>query len=211
VTIRLVLVDDHPIVLQGLQHLFERQGDFEVVSCCSDIDTALAAIETLRPDVLVADLRLPGRSGLELLRRVAEVKLGCRTIVLTASISSREVAEAVQLGARGIVLKESSPEGLVDCVRRVHAGETSIDPATLTAALQSVSTDVGSSDVGQTLTARELEIVRMVARGLRNKAIAVHLSITEGTVKVHLHNIYEKLGVSGRLELVLSAQEKGLV
>ena len=119
--------------------------------------------------------------------------------------------EAVKLGARGIVLKESSPDVLIDCVRRVHRGEHWIERETVTRAFQRVlNRETAAREAGETLTPREMEIVRMVAQGLRNKAIAEQLCISEGTVKVHLHNVYEKLGVEGRLELVLCAQQKGL-
>jgi DNA-binding NarL/FixJ family response regulator len=187
--IRLVLVDDHPIVLQGLQQLFERHDDFEVMSCCPDGSSALEAVEKYQPDVLVMDLRMPGLSGIDVLRALFARQSRCRTVLLTAIVRDAEVMEAVKLGVRGIVLKESS----------------------VTRALQRVlDRESAEREAGETLTPREIEIVRMVARGLRNKAIAERLSISEGTVKVHLHNVYEKLGVDGRLELVLCAQQKGL-
>jgi DNA-binding NarL/FixJ family response regulator len=209
--IRLVLVDDHPIVLQGLQQLFERHDDFEVMACCPDGSTALEAVEQHQPDVLVMDLRMPGLGGLDVLRALAASQSRCRTVLLTAIVRDAEVMEAVKLGVRGIVLKESSPDVLIDCVRRVHRGEQWIERETVTRALQRVlDRESAEREAGETLTPREIEIVRMVARGLRNKAIAERLSISEGTVKVHLHNVYEKLGVDGRLELVLCAQQKGL-
>ena len=210
--IRLVVADDHPIVLQGLQQLFERHDDFEVVCSCPDGVTALEAVAKHQPDVLVMDLRMPGKSGLEVLRELSAAQSQCRSILLTAIVRDNEVREAVKLGVRGIVLKESSPEVLVDCVRRVYRGEQWIERETVTRALQRVlDREVAEREAGETLTPREIVIVRMVAQGLRNKAIADRLSISEGTVKVHLHNVYEKLGVDGRLELVLCAQQKGLI
>jgi DNA-binding NarL/FixJ family response regulator len=209
---RLVLVDDHPIVLQGLQQLFERHGGFEIVACCRDGAAALEAVATQRPDVLILDLRMPGQSGLDLLRRLAARSVHCRSVLLTAAIADEEVIEAVKLGVMGLVLKESPPETLIDCVRRVHRGESWLEHETVTRAFRSI-VDRGDAPRKpvEPLTDRETEIVRMVARGLRNKAIADKLSISEGTVKVHLHNIYEKLDVDGRLELLLCAQQKGLV
>jgi two-component system, NarL family, nitrate/nitrite response regulator NarL len=212
VAIRLVLVDDHPIVLQGLQQLFQRHEDFEVVSCCPDGTTALEAVEQFQPDVLVMDLRMPGLNGLDVLRTLAANQSPCRSVLLTAIVRDSEVMEAIKLGVRGIVLKESSPDVLIDCVRRVYRGEQWIERETVTRALQGMlDRESAAREVGQTLTPREVEIVRMVAQGLRNKVIADRLSISEGTVKVHLHNVYEKLGVDGRLELVLCAQQKGLI
>ena len=210
--IRLVLVDDHPIVLQGLEQLFERYSDFEVVSCCPDGATALDAVGKYQPDVLVMDLRMPGLSGLDVLRSLSASQSRCRSVLLTAIVRDSEVVEAVKLGVRGIVLKESSPDVLIDCVRRVHRGEQWIDRETVTRALQrSLDRESAEREAGETLTPREIEIVRMVAQGLRNKVIAERLSISEGTVKVHLHNVYEKLGVDGRLALVLCAQQKGFI
>ena len=210
--IRLVLVDDHPIVLQGLEQLFERHADFEVVSCCPDGATALDAVEKLQPDILVMDLRMPGLSGIDVLRSLSASRSRCKSVLLTAIVRDSEVMEAVKLGVRGIVLKESSPEVLLECVRRVHRGEQWIERETVTRALQRVlERETAAREAGETLTPREIEIVRMVAQGLRNKVIADRLSISEGTVKVHLHNVYEKLGVDGRLELVLCAQQKGLI
>jgi DNA-binding NarL/FixJ family response regulator len=133
-------------------------------------------------------------------------------VLLTAAVGDDEVVEAMKLGAVGLVLKEASPQTLLDGIRRVHRGEQWIERETVTRAFKRVLTrEAAVSEAEATLTPREIEIVRMVSRGLRNKVIAERLAISEGTVKVHLHNIYEKFGVDGRLELVLCAQEKGLV
>ena len=208
---RLVLVDDHPIVLHGLEQLFERQPDFDVVACCADALSAFDAVVRLRPDVMVLDLRMPGHTGLDLLRTLATQHIPSKTVLLTAAIRDQEVMEAVKLGAMGLVLKESAPEALIDCVRRVARGEPCIEPETMTRAARDAFERGSARMAGESLTAREHEIVRMVSQGLRNKAIAERLSISEGTVNVHLHNLYEKLGVDGRLELVLTAQQKGLI
>ena len=210
--IRVVLVDDHPIVLQGLQHLFARQDDFEVAACCADAESALRVIRVDRPDVLVLDLRMPGVDGIDLLHTLNREQITCRTVLLTAAITEEQVLATMKLGASGIVLKESPPETLIECVRRVHRGEQWIDRDMVARALRTVlDREAAAREVAQTLTPREIEIVTLVAQGLRNRAIAERLSISEGTVKVHLHNIYEKLGVDGRLELVLVAQQRGLI
>jgi DNA-binding NarL/FixJ family response regulator len=209
--IRVVIADDHPIVLNGLQQLFQRHADLTVVARCPSGQSALTAVRRERPDVLVLDLRMPEQSGLDVLRILAAEGIACRSVLLTAAVSDDEVVQAVQLGAMGIVLKESSPEALIDCVRRVHGGEQWIERETVTRAFKSVlDREAATKEASETLTPRELDIVRMIARGLRNKSIAERLAISEGTVKVHLHNIYEKLGVTGRLELVLYAQQKSL-
>jgi DNA-binding NarL/FixJ family response regulator len=210
--IRVVLVDDHPIVLQGLQQLFERQPDFTVVAACPGAEAALQAVRSHRPDVLILDLRMPGKSGLDLLRAVIDEKLDCYSVLLTATIRDEEVVEATRLGVTGLVLKESSPETLLKCVRRVNRGERWIDQETITRAFQAVAgREAAEREVSKTLTPREIEIVKMMAEGLRNRAIGDRLGISEGTVKVHLHNVYEKLGLDGRLELVLYAKQKGVI
>jgi DNA-binding NarL/FixJ family response regulator len=210
--IRIVLTDDHPIVLDGLQRLFQMQPDFEVVATCRDGDSALKTVNEKQVDVLVLDQRMPGKTGLDVLRALAGDQLPCRTVLLTAALRDDEVVEAVRLGATGVILKEASPDTLLDCVRRVHRGEQWIDHETLSRAFGHVlQRESAAREAGKMLTPREIEIVKMIASGLRNKAIADRLTISEGTVKIHLHNIYEKLGVDGRLELVLFAQEKGLV
>jgi DNA-binding NarL/FixJ family response regulator len=210
--IRVVLVDDHPIVLQGLQQLFERQPDFNVVAACPGAEAALEAVREHRPDVLILDLRMPGRSGLDLLRAMNDEKLDCYSVLLTATIRDDEVVEATKLGVTGLVLKESSPDTLLKCVRRVNRGERWIDQETITRAFQSVvGREEAAREVSKTLTPREIEIVKMMAEGLRNRAIGDRLGISEGTVKVHLHNVYEKLGLDGRLELVLYATQKGVI
>lgn len=208
--IKLILVDDHPIILHGLQRLFDSEPDFEVVQCCSGGDEALRAVRTSPPDVLVLDLKMRDRHGLDVLRTLRSEGRSCRTVILTAAMRDDEVAAAVDLGVAGIVLKESAPAALVDCVRDVYQGNRRIDRAMLARAVGSGRRD-SAPQTNAALTPRESEIVRLVAQGLRNKELALRLSITEGTVKIHLHNIYDKLGVDGRLELVLAAQQKGLV
>ena len=210
--IRIILADDHAIVLNGLQRLFESHPHFSVVACCRDADQAVSAVRTREADVLVLDLRMPGRTGLDALRELSSLESACRTVLLTAAITDDEVIEAVRLGAQGIVLKESDPETLLECVRKVHLGQQWIDRETMSRAFgRAVQRETAAREAARILTPRETEIVEMVAQGLRNKGIAERLSISEGTVKIHLHNIYEKVKVDGRLELVLWAQEQGLV
>jgi DNA-binding NarL/FixJ family response regulator len=154
---------------------------------------------------------MPEMSGLDVLRMLAAEAMSVHTVLLTAAVADEDVTEAVRLGARGLILKESPPEALLDCVRRVYRGEQWLERETVTRAFQRVlERESGAPGASTVLTPRETEIVRMVAQGLRNKVIAERLSISEGTVKVHLHNIYEKFGIDGRLELLLIAKEKGI-
>ena len=210
--IRLVLVDDHPIILHGLQRLFEHEADLEVVRTCTKINEAVDAVRAIAPDVLVLDLKMQDGHGLDVMRALAADGRVCPTVILTAAMQDTELADAMALGVAGIVLKESPPASLIECVRGVHRGERRIDVDTLIrAAERRPPRPQTPGEKTPPLTPRETEIVRLVAQGLRNKELAQRLSITEGTVKIHLHNIYDKLGVDGRLELVLSAQQKGLV
>lgn len=210
--IRLVLADDHPIVLHGLEQLFRLEPDLAVVARCTEADEALRAVEEHGPDVLVLDIRMPGKDGLAVMRELRQHRAAVRVVLLTAAIDEDEVVEAVRLGARGIVLKEMAPQRLVQAIRQVHAGELVVDNRAVVRALEKVvRRETGTQRVARILTPREMDVVRMVAMGLRNKEIAARLSISEGTVKIHLHNTYEKLEVDGRLELMLFAQEHGLV
>jgi DNA-binding NarL/FixJ family response regulator len=203
--IRLLLVDDHPVVLAGLEKLFELEPDFKVVGRCTSGEEALGAIQQQKPDVVVLDLSMRGMNGLALLRELNKHQRPPRVVLLTISLSEDQMLEALRLGVRGMVLKEMAPKLLIDCIRKVHAGERWFEKTSLGLALDRLVGAAGAA----VLTPRETDIVRMVARS--NKEIATTLSITEGTVKIHLHNIYEKLGVDGRIALMLYAQKQGLV
>lgn len=211
--LRLVLADDHPILLRGLESLLRIEPDFEVLAACKDGDEALQAVRQYHPDLLILDLRMPGKDGLAVLRAMQQERLvGTRVVILTAMTDEHEVLEAVQLGARGVVLKEMAPHFLVQCARKVAAGGEWLERRTAGRGLEVLlKREAGLREVTSLLTARELEIVRMIATGLRNKEIAERLSITEGTVKIHLHNIYGKVNVNGRLALMVYAREKGFV
>jgi two-component system, NarL family, nitrate/nitrite response regulator NarL len=126
-SIRLVLADDHPALLEGLQRIFERQHDFRVMQCCRDGSEALEAVRRHRPDILVLDLRMPKLSGFDVLRRMVDEQLACRVVVFTAAVTDADAIEVFRLGAMGIVRKDSSAQVLLDCVRRVHQGLKSVD------------------------------------------------------------------------------------
>lgn len=210
-TIRIALVDDHPIVLDGLEKLFALERDFEVVARCRDAEEALREITERRPDLVVLDLRLPGKDGLTVLTRLREARLPTRALLLTAAIDNVQIVEALRLGARGLVLKEMAPEVVVKAARRIHAGGQWLDETLVSRAMEDFGRrGLTPNAAAQALTPREREIVGRVARGLRNRAIAEELGISEGTVKLHLHHVYDKLGVGGRMALLLYAQKHGL-
>ncbi len=210
--ITLVISDDHPLILDGLENLFRLEKDFKVVARCLDGEETVKAVRKHKPDVLVLDIRMPGTDGLSLLRQMRKEKLSTRVVLLTGELDEEELAEAVRLGARGLVLKEMAPKLLVQCIRQVHAGELWLEKRSVTNALEKLlQREAGQREVAQLLTPREIEIVKQVAAGLRNTEIGKRLFIGEGTVKMHLHKIYQKLGVDSRTKLTRYAQEKGLV
>jgi DNA-binding NarL/FixJ family response regulator len=209
--IRLVLADDHPVVLAGLAEIFKAEGDFEVVACVSDGAQALAAVREHKPDVLVLDLRMPVKDGVAVLREMKEEALPTPVVLMTA-VDSGDLLEAIQLGVRGVVLKDMAAKLLVRAVREVHVGRKWIEKGTATQAMDKLlQREAAAGEVGHALTLRELQISRLVASGERNSAVAEKLSITEGTVKLHLHNIYRKLGIDGRMALVQYLRSKGLI
>jgi DNA-binding NarL/FixJ family response regulator len=214
VTVNLVLCDDHPIVLAGLESLFRLEEDFQVLARCINGDEALAAIRQHNPDILVVDLHIPGAGGdgLEILRALRRDKLPTKAVMLAAALEEDEIVEALRLGVRGVVLKELAPQLLVECIRKVYAGEQWIDKQLSNLALEALlRRETAGRPRSSVLSPRETEIVRMVAGGLGNKELAERLGVSEGTIKIHLHNIYKKLKVHSRLELVLHAQANKLV
>jgi len=195
-----------------MENLFRLEKDIKVVARCLDGDEAVKAVRRYKPDILVLDIRMPRKDGLGVLRDMRKEKLPTGVVVLTAALDDEEVAEAVRLGARGLVLKELAPKLLVQCVRKVHAGELWLEKHSVSSALEKLlKRESGRNEVVQSLTSREIEIVKQVAAGLRNIEIAKKLFISEGTVKMHLHNIYQKLGVDSRTQLSRYAREKSLV
>jgi DNA-binding NarL/FixJ family response regulator len=211
VRIRIVLADDHPVVRRGLSQFIAEEEELEVVAECANGEAALLAVERYQPDVLIVDLQMPILGGLEVLRRLREKDIALPTVVLAGNISDDEVMEAMRLGAKGVVLKEMAPSLLVQCIRKVAAGGLWLEKEAVGRALEKILQQQESREtVQKVLTAREIEITRMIARGLGNREIGEKLFISEGTVKTHLHTIYEKLGLKSRLQLANYAQEKGL-
>jgi DNA-binding NarL/FixJ family response regulator len=212
VSITVVLADDHPLMLRALDSLLGSEPDFKVVAQCPNGEKALRNIRALHPDVAVLDIRMPMRDGLSVMREIKQARLRTRVVLLTASIEDEEMLEATRLGVGGVVLKEMAPRFLVQCVRKVHAGEAWLERRAAARAFETLlRREAGVRAIGKLLTPREVEIVRLVSRGLRNKAIADEMSVSEATVKTHLHNIYEKLGVESRAELILYCKEHGIL
>lgn len=215
--IRVLLADDHPIVRDGLRKLLSLEDDIDVIGEAGDGRQVLEQVQELEPDILLLDLRMPNLDGLSALQVLQQTNRKTRVIVLTASEDKNEFVQAMKLGCSGIVLKQTAPELIVKSIRKVHAGEIWLDSHTTAAVMRqfaSVSSDVASmpskSRERSPLSQREREIVALVAQGYKNKEMAEKMFISEQTVKNHLHNIFDKLGVSDRLELALYAIHKGL-
>jgi DNA-binding NarL/FixJ family response regulator len=209
--IGVVLADEHPIVLIGLESVFRAAKDIKVLARCRDAEETLRAVRQHRPDVLILEIRMRGKTGLEVVTELRRQKLNTRVVLLTAAVGENEVLEAVRLGVRGVVLKEMSPELLLQCIRKVHAGEQWLEKCSFQNAFDKMLQREAAATAVGIVTPRQLEVIRMVTTGLRNKEIAERLKISEGTVKLHLHSIYQKLELDGRLALSLYAQDKGLV
>jgi len=210
--IDVVVAESYPIMLAGIEHLLAAHSDLHVVARCVDGEQALCAMREHQPDVLVADLHLRGKDGSAVLREISHDRLRTRVVLLADRIFEDEMLELIRLGAKGVILKGMSGHQLVRCIRKVHAGETWLEKQTIGRAVEHLlRREAGAKEVAMLLTPRELEVLRAVASGMRNKMISAQLHITEGTVKTHLHNVYEKLDVDGRLELILCARGRGWV
>jgi two-component system nitrate/nitrite response regulator NarL len=210
--IRIVLADDHPIVLDGLENLFGLDPAFQVLARCVNGEETVAAVRCHRPHILILDMHMPRKNGLDVLRDLRKNKVPTRVVLLAAALEENEVLEALRLGVRGIVLKELAPQLLVQCVRKVYAGEQWLENQILGRALDTLlRREAAARDDRPHLTPRELDIVRMAAGGLPVREMAKPLAISEGTVKIHLHNIYKKLKVQNRVQLVLHAQSQKLI
>jgi DNA-binding NarL/FixJ family response regulator len=214
--IRVVIADDHPIVRDGLKKLLKLESDIDVVGEAGDGREVLEVVQELDPDVLLLDLRMPNLDGLSALQALQQTNRRTRVIVLTASEDKNEFVQAMKLGCSGIVLKQTAPELIVKSIRKVNAGEIWLDSHTTAAVMrqfssaQEAASGSGKGRERSPLSQREREIVALVAQGYKNKEMAEKMFISEQTVKNHLHNIFDKLGVSDRLELALYAIHKGL-
>jgi DNA-binding NarL/FixJ family response regulator len=183
-----------------------------VLACCSSGDQTVRAVQRHRPHVLVLDSGLADKSAFEVLQEIRKEAAAPRVVLNAERFCENDILEATHLGVHGLILKSMPAHLLVQCVRKVHRGATWTEKASMSRVVeQVVLRRRGLSETVDRLTPRELQILRMVARGDSNKEIANTLRVGEGTVKAHIHHVYEKLGVRGRLELVLAARDKGLL
>jgi DNA-binding NarL/FixJ family response regulator len=213
---RILLADDHSMFRDGLRRMLESESDFEVAAEASDGKSAIQTAKRIKPEVILLDLSMPGTSGLRTLKDLTKAVPESKTIMLTASITDQEIVEALQCGARGIVLKEASSQHLFKAIRCVCKGEYWVTRDSIGNLVQALNAN-GSSKSDSApqpknfrMTPRELEIVGLVVQGYTNPEIAERCSISEQTVKHHITNIFDKLGVYNRVELALFAVNHNL-
>jgi DNA-binding NarL/FixJ family response regulator len=209
--IRLVLTDSHPLMLDGLVHLFRKESDIKVLARCRTGEEMLRAVHKHQPDILILDVHLPDRDGFVALQEMAQAGLPTRVVLLTTALSDSEVMMAIRVGVKGVILKDMPSQMLIQCVRKVAAGGQWLERGSMGRVLNKlVHRENATRTLLDVLSAREVEIVRLIMTGLRNREIAKKLFLSEGTVKVHLHHIYTKLGVDSRLALLRYVQKSGL-
>jgi two-component system, NarL family, response regulator DevR len=208
--IRVILADDHAVVRRGIRGFLEVPGDITVVAEAANGDEALTLVREHRPDVAVLDIQMPCRTGLEVTRVVRTERLPVGVLILTAYDDDPFVMTALRAGANGYVLKTAEPEDIVAAVHAVHEGQSALDPALLQKVMAYLSSASLSATV-ESLSPREIEVLRLAAQGFTNKAIGVQLNISDRTVQGHLTNIFGKLDVTSRTEAVTKAIQMGLV
>jgi len=201
---RILLADDHPMIRTAIEVLL-RDTEFELAGTARTGEETLAAIAALEPDIVLLDLQMPGGTGMDVLRQLRASGSKQRVVLLTAAIDDSSLMEARSLGVQGMVLKNSDPAYLLDCLERVRAGRIWLDPE-LGERVSELAETFGGAGRPQ-LAPRERQLIRFVRQGLRNRQIAEQLGVTEGTVKVYLHAVFEKLGVKNRTELAIRADE----
>jgi NarL family two-component system response regulator LiaR len=208
--IAVLIADDHPVVRQGLRTFLELQDDLEVVGEASDGAEAVELAARLLPDVVLMDLVMPGLDGIDATRRIRDGSPATRVVVLTSFSDDDRIIPAIRAGAAGYLLKDAEPRELADGIRRVHRGEGLLDPRVAGRVMRELNDDERRAG-GGVLTERELEVLRLIARGLPNKSIAAELVVSEKTVKTHVSNILAKLQLADRTQAALYAVRERLV
>ncbi len=213
--VRVLIADDHPVVRVGLRNMLLADPGFQVVAEAKDGAEAIGLVRRVQPDILLLDLAMPNMPGMEALRELTSETTNTRTIVLTAQVEKRQILEALQLGARGVVLKDAAAEHLSACIKAVMQGQYWLDGRPVQNLVQVLRelTAQTAPPPRKTygLTSREMEVVTLITEGCTNKDIASTFGISEETVKRHLTNIFNKIGVGNRLELALFALNHNLL
>jgi DNA-binding NarL/FixJ family response regulator len=211
--LRVLLADDHVLVRQGIRQFLEDEGDIEVIAEADDGEEALRLVEDLQPDVAVLDIRMPKATGVETTRRIKARFPDIHVLVLTAYDDDPYVFALLQAGADGYVLKTASADELVRAVRTVHAGQSALSPEVASKVVRQMTRGApsGAADQVESLTERELDVLRLAARGMTNRAIGSELGISHRTVQGHLASVYGKLDVNSRTEAVTEALKRGWI
>ncbi len=209
--IRVLITDDHSIVRKGIRALLATEPGIQVVGEAGDGLEAISQAEKLRPDVILMDMVMPKMDGIEAIRRITARQMGMRILVLTSFAADEKVFPAIKAGALGYLLKDSSPEELVAAIRQVHQGMSSLHPAIARKLLQELSRPAANKPPSpDPLTEREVEVLKLVAKGGSNRQIADEMTISEATVRTHVSNILGKLHLASRTEAALYALREGL-
>ena len=210
--INLVVADPHPVFLLGLERLLTDEGEVNLQAMCATAEETLQAVRQYRPDLLILDIGFRDRSGLDLIRDLRQENLPVKVIILAGALDDEQTIETLRLGVQGVLLKSMPTRMLVQCIHNVHAGGQWMEKQSLGHAFEKMlRREAGARRLATILTDRETEVMCLVARGMSNRQIASQLTVGEGTVKVHVHNIYAKLGVNNRVDLTLYAHKKGLL
>ncbi len=208
--IRILVADDHPVVLDGLVAILGTQPDFEIVGTAGNGIEVVTQVERLRPDVLLLDLQMPQMDGVEALKTMRARDISVRVIVFTAFDTDERILGAVQAGAEGYLLKGAPREELFEAIRVVNGGGSLLQPLVMSKLLRHISQQEDAKSV-EALSPREREVLQLMARGLQNKEIAAELVISERTVKFHVSSILGKLGAGNRTEAVTMALQQGII
>lgn len=210
-SIRVLIADDHAIVREGLRAVISGQPDLQLIAEATDGEQAVQLARTLQPDVIVLDLIMPRKSGVEAIREIRKENPQARILVLTSFAEEDQVLSAIRAGALGYLLKDSSPKELIEAVRGLHRGEASLHPAVAQKLVLGFRQAPPTESPPETLTEREKQVLAGMSRGLSNQAIADELRVGEGTVRFHVSNILAKLHLENRTQAVLYALREGLV
>ncbi len=209
--IKILIADDHPVVREGLNAMLSREADFRVVGEAKDGAEAVNKVKELSPDVVLMDLRMPEMDGVEAMRQIRPANPEVKFIILTTYSDDDYIFSGIEAGARAYLLKDAPRDELFKAIRAVYRGESLIQPVVASKLLDRFSELSRRTPSGEELSGRELEVLCLMAKGSANKEISAELKIAESTVKTHITNIFQKLGVSDRTEAVTQAIKKGII